>query len=66
MGDRAQSVRRIQIAIALHMREAAPQAFPFIRGQNAAQVVEIGRFSMRDFAEKSVRTMPSTIISVEP
>src|SRR2546427_13265361 len=54
MGYRAQSMRRIQIAIALHMRNPAPPAFPFTRGQNAAQVVEISRLSMRDFAEKSV------------
>ena len=54
MGYRAQTVRRIQIAIAPHMREPAPQAFPFIRGQNAAQVVEISRFSMCNFAEDSI------------
>src|SRR6266545_1766334 len=54
MGHWAQSVRRIQIAIALDMRKPAPQAFPFNRGQNAAQVVEIGRLSMRDFTKESV------------
>ena len=54
MRDRAQSVRRIQIAIALHVRKSAPQAFPFTRSQNAAQVVEICRLAMRDFAEHSV------------
>src|SRR5438552_10738453 len=54
MGYWAQSVRRIQIAIALDMREPAPQAFPFTRSQNTAQVVEISPLSMRDFAEESI------------
>ena len=54
MSHGAESVRRVQVAIALHMRKAAPQPFAFIRRQNAAQVVEIGRFPMRDFSEESV------------
>src|SRR5580658_10257932 len=54
MGHRAQSVRGIQIAIALHMGKAAPLAFAFTRGQNSAQVVQVSRLAMRDFAEKTI------------
>src|ERR1051326_4391586 len=32
----------------------SPHAFPFSRGQNATQVVEIGRLSVGDFAEETI------------
>src|SRR5579872_4212694 len=54
MGDGAESVRRIQMAIALHVRKPPPQAFPFARGQNAPKIVEIRRLSMRDLTEESI------------
>src|SRR4051812_27414774 len=50
----AQSVRGIKVSIALHMRNPAPQALSFIRSQNAAQIVQICRLSVSDFAENSV------------
>ena len=47
-------MRGIQIAVALHMGKATPQAFALVRGQDASQIVQISAFGMRDLAESSI------------
>src|SRR3954462_14980562 len=49
-----EAMRRIQIPVALHVRESSPQPFSLARCKNAAQIVEISRFSMSNLAEESI------------
>ena len=54
MGDGAESVSGVEIAVPLLMGDSPPQAFAFTGGQNFAEVVEISSLAVRDRAKKSV------------
>src|SRR5437879_6088505 len=54
MRHRAQSMRWIQISVALHVRYPPPQAFALTRSHNAAQIVEISRLAVCNLSEKSI------------
>ena len=51
LGHRTESVRRIEIGVALGMREASPQPFVTILKQNRAQVVQVRGFAVQQCAE---------------
>ena len=49
--DRAQAMRRVQVAVPLEVLEAPPQALALVLEQQRAQVVDVGALGVRQLAE---------------
>src|SRR5258705_54241 len=54
VGDRTQSVRRVEIAVAFHRMRAAPQPLTFAAELYRTQVVHVPALGVQDFAEHAL------------